>query len=165
MDNYLEPQLAIAISVAACGHESQFDRGGNPYILHTLRVMNAMGDDIVAKIAAVLHDICEDTEHSLVTLRGRGIINEPALHAIDLLTKQEGQTYAEYIIGVKSDPIASKVKMADIQDNSLLTRLKGIRPKDMTRALKYHAAYMYLDDRISLEQFKETLSDIGEKVS
>ena len=64
----LNEQLEIAIELAIKYHKGQIDKGGNPYILHPLEVMNNV-DRMESKIVAVLHDIIEDTECSVDTLR------------------------------------------------------------------------------------------------
>ena len=48
-----------ALQIAARAHEGQKDKDGQPYILHPLRVMNAVEGE-PAKVVAVLHDVIED---------------------------------------------------------------------------------------------------------
>ena len=52
------------------------------------------------------------------------------------------------ILGKKiaTDPIAKAVKLCDLEHNTKLTRLKGLRKKDFDRLEKYHRAYTYLMD-------------------
>jgi len=53
--------LEQAISIASLAHEGQLDKGGEPYILHPLRVMMKLKDER-QRVVAVLHDIIEDTK-------------------------------------------------------------------------------------------------------
>ena len=88
-------QLEIAIELALKYHKGQMDKGGNPYILHPLKVMNDV-DRMESKIVAVLHDIIEDTECTVDILREFGI-DEDAIESINTLTRKEGMSYMEYI--------------------------------------------------------------------
>ena len=51
--------LQRAISIAVEAHEGQIDKGGNPYILHPLRVMMSLRT-VDEMIVGVLHDVVED---------------------------------------------------------------------------------------------------------
>lgn len=53
-----------AVSIAARAHRGQTDKAGAPYLLHPLRMMLRM-DTEAAMMAAVLHDVVEDTEWTL----------------------------------------------------------------------------------------------------
>lgn len=136
--------LDKAIALAAEKFQGVFDKGGRPYILHCLWVMDRvrhLGDDFM--IIAVLHDIIEDTDvtvQDLIDMKFNPIV----ITAIDMLTKKPGQTYPEYIELVKGNYITKEIKLRDIEHNSKITRLKGIRDKDILRAKKYHEAYLYL---------------------
>lgn len=114
------PRLEDAIILAAEVHRQQTDKAGLPYILHPLRVMCSflLPDNEDARIAAVLHDVVEDTWVTLVSLRERGF-SEVAIEAVDALTRRKdgSETYGEYIERVAQNPIAIWVKLADLQDN------------------------------------------------
>lgn len=116
--------LESAISIAAIAHRGQKDLGGKPYILHPLRVMGQM-DTEEEMIAAVLHDIVEDTPWTIEGLR-RANVPVFAVNAIDSLTrrKDQGEVYVEYINRIaRGNLIARKVKIADLRDNLDLNRL------------------------------------------
>jgi (p)ppGpp synthase/HD superfamily hydrolase len=63
--------LERAIAIAAEAHAEQVDKAGAPYILHPLRMMLAVTTP-VARMAAVLHDVVEDTSVTLEQLRAEG---------------------------------------------------------------------------------------------
>lgn len=134
--------LARAISIAAVGFEKVMDKGGQPYILHCLRVMNQM-DTEEEKIVAILHDTVEDgvtTIEELIKER----FSQNVIYALILLTHKKETPYDEYIKAIATDPLATKVKLADLKDNSDITRLKGLTKKDFDRMEKYHRSYVYL---------------------
>lgn len=135
--------LAIAISIAAKAFKDKFDSHGEPYILHCLRVMNKQTTD-KRKIIAVLHDLVEDTSWEFDELSKLGF-GMDIIIPLKLLTHDPVQkTYEEYIRDLSSDPDARAVKLEDLEDNSLITRLKGLTKADFARMEKYHKAYIYL---------------------
>jgi (p)ppGpp synthase/HD superfamily hydrolase len=134
------PTVAAAIAFAAAKHIGQTDRAGQPYILHPLRVMMAMDSDEARRVA-VLHDVVEDCGVTLEDLRALGY-PEREVKAIDALTKREDEhdDYAKFIERVLRNPLAAKVKLADLEDNLDTRRLDSLGPKDFERLAKYHAA-------------------------
>lgn len=143
----LNEQLEIAIELAIKYHKGQIDKGGNAYILHPLEVMNNV-DRIESKIVAVLHDIIEDTECTIDTLREWGI-DEDAIESINILTHKEGMSYMEYITEISYDFIATEVKLVDLKCNMDLSRLnRKITNKDLERNKKYMKAYYFLLSKI-----------------
>lgn len=130
--------LSDAIMLATDLHRGQFDKGGAPYILHPLRVMQAVKGDS-ERIAAVLHDTMEDCGASWVTI-ARRFGNEVA-DAVDALSRGPDETYSSFIDRCATNPIARAVKLADISDNMDVTRL-GREPtaQDAKRLERYLAA-------------------------
>ena len=134
--------LERAILIAAQAHLGQLDKAGAAYILHPLRMMMRMESE-AAMIAAVLHDVVEDSDWTLEQLRGEGF-SEEVLQAVDCLTSREGETYDEFISRVRSSAIARQVKIADLEDNMNVKRIGEITPKDLARVEKYHRAWRAL---------------------
>lgn len=135
--------LGRAIAIASLAHANQVDKGGQPYILHPLWVMNKvrhLGE--LYMIVAVLHDVVEDTDWTIAKLRDEGF-NEYILHSLSLLDMKD-KDYDEQIRIIATDDIARQVKLRDLEHNSKITRLKGLRKKDFERLEKYHRAYTYL---------------------
>lgn len=140
--------LGRAIEIAASVHANQTDKGGKPYILHPLWVMDRvrhLGEDYM--IAAVLHDVVEDSNWEFDDLIKEGF-NTEVITALRFLTHGffSVNSYDEYIKLIASNPIAKAVKLRDLEHNSKITRLKGLRKKDFERLEKYHRAYTYLMD-------------------
>ena len=130
--------LDRAIELAKQHHEGQTDKAGKPYIEHPLRVMNQVESE-EEKIVAVLHDIVEDTDISLDDLRSEGF-SEEVVSAVECLTKQDGENYDLYIERISFNPLAVKIKLADLEDNRDLTRLPEVTDKDLERIEKYDKA-------------------------
>lgn len=141
--------LAKMLVIATNAHDGQFDRGGQPYILHPLKVMHYLkSDDEELMCMALGHDVIEDTSVTYKDLRDAGI-SERVIDGIRALTKQPGQTYEEYKEGVFASKDAMKVKMADLRHNSDIRRLKGVTEKDIARIAKYNKFYLELRDRLA----------------
>jgi len=138
--------LQRAIEIATIAHKDQVDKAGKPYIDHPLRVMQAVeGED--AKIVAVLHDVLEDCPtFTLDYLRSEGFSQE-VLVALAHITKTELDTYRAYIKRVSNNRLATQVKLADLKDNSDLTRLgREITERDVRRIFRYAWATEYLEN-------------------
>ena len=136
------------ILLATNAHHGQFDRGGNPYILHPLAVMQILQTvDEELQCIAIGHDVIEDSAITFQDLRDLGFTDR-IIDAISALTKQNGQTYEEYKDKVFSNRDAMLVKMADLQHNSDIRRLKGVREKDIARMVKYQVFYMEIREKL-----------------
>jgi (p)ppGpp synthase/HD superfamily hydrolase len=141
--------LTRAIKIAATAFESDYDKGGTPYIMHLLYVMHKvkpLGE--LAMICAVLHDLIEDKESEGYTfeyLRTQGF-SEEVIAVLQLLTHRKETAYMDYIKAISVHPIAKAVKIADLEHNTKVSRLKGLRKKDFDRLEKYSIAYQYLKD-------------------
>lgn len=137
--------LARAVAIAAQAHSDQVDKYGAPYILHPLRVMMRMGTE-EAMMAAVLHDVVEDSAWTLEALRAEGFPEE-VLQAVDRLTKRDGESYEVFVERVMEDPLARLVKLADLEDNMDPKRIRQITGRDWERLHKYHRAWSALKAR------------------
>ena len=143
--------LGKMLLIATNAHAGQFDKGGNPYILHPLKVMHYLKtDDEELMCIALGHDVIEDTAVTYRDLREAGI-SERVIEGIRSLTKQPGQTYEEYKESVFANPDAMRVKMADLRHNTDIRRLKGIRDKDIERMVRYQKFYMEIQQRLEIE--------------
>ena len=133
-----EGTLERAIEIAARAHEGAPDKGGSPYILHPLRVMGRMTTE-TGRIAAVLHDVVEDSPLTLEDLRARGFPVE-IVEAVDCLTKRAGESYDQLIGRAAANPIALRVKMADLEDNMDIRRMRDVTATAIERLERYRAA-------------------------
>ena len=139
-----QEQLSMAIMIASVSHDGQFDKGGQPYILHPLHLMQQFLFDTQLATIAVLHDVIEDSSITLEYLREKGF-SERVLSALSLLTHVKGDDYLnDYIWGMKDNYDVIRVKRKDLGHNSDITRLKGIKDVDLKRMKKYHLAFTLL---------------------
>jgi hypothetical protein len=135
--------LERAIEIATEAHRGQFDKAGNDYIGHPLRVM-AMGKTTDEKIVGVLHDIVEDTDWTFEGLAAEGFSAE-VIDALRCVTKlSEDEPYDKFIARVKANPLAVAVKSNDLSDNMDIRRLPYISDKNVKRLKKYLRAYKQL---------------------
>ena len=134
--------LEKAIILAAEAHKGQVDKAGRPYILHPLRMMAKMKTDS-EMIAAVLHDVAEDTPWTMTQLKNEGFPSK-VLKAIRCLTKRKGEDYMDFVARAASNPIARKVKIADLEDNMDVRRISNFTPRDGERLAKYTRAWNWL---------------------
>ena len=141
--------LSDMICLAASRHQNQYDKGGNPYILHPLKVMYYLKtNDIELQCIAVGHDLIEDTNTTYTELKEMGF-TPCIIEGIRALTKLPGQTAEEYLDQVCSNSAAMCVKLADLRHNSDIRRLKGVTPKDIERIAKYHNMWLTINDRLT----------------
>ena len=129
------PTIERAIEIAATAHAGQRDKAGQPYIFHPLRVMLRV-DGAHEQMAAVLHDVVEDTAITLDNLAQEGFPSE-VLRAIAALTKLPGETRLEAAARAAADPVARKVKLADNAENMDLSRIPNPTDKDYARCREY----------------------------
>ncbi|MGP6421968.1 HD domain-containing protein [Pseudomonas putida] len=130
--------LERAIAIAATAHAGQVDKGGAPYILHPLKVMMRM-NSLQERIVAVLHDVVEDCGISLDDLRKEGF-SEDVLCAIESVTKVPGESYEDFVERAAQNPIGRVVKLADLEENSDLSRIASPSWEDLERIEKYRRA-------------------------
>lgn len=97
-------------------------------------------------LAALLHDVVEDSYYTLNDLHDQGIPLE-ALEVIQLLTKRESDDYKAFIQRLSDNPIARKIKLLDIRDNMNVSRLTTITEVDRFRLQKYIDATRYLEEK------------------
>ena len=149
-----------ALQIAAQAHEGQKDKDGQPYILHPLRVMHAV-EGVEAQIVAVLHDVVEDTSVTLEDLCAAGF-SETILAGVRCVTHGKNESYADYVVRCKTNPLGRQVKLADLEDNSRLARLL-LRPnrleRDLARMRKYALAYKFLTDRLTEMEYRRLMEE------
>ncbi len=142
VEEHEEGLINKAKELATLHHEGQTDKVGKPYILHPLRLMEAV-NSTNEKIVAVLHDIVEDTDVSFDDLQTEGF-NETVIEAIKCVTKIDGENYEDFIERISHNKLATTVKLADLEDNMDLSRLPKVTDSDLERVEKYKRAKKYL---------------------
>jgi (p)ppGpp synthase/HD superfamily hydrolase len=137
--------LDKAILIAAQAHLGQKDKYGAPYILHPLRMMLRFKSE-AEMIVAALHDVIEDNpDWTFERLRAEGFSAE-IIEAVDHLTRREEESYEEFVDRAQQNPLARQVKVADLEDNMDLKRIKNLTEKDKERLARYHKAWLKLSE-------------------
>ena len=132
-----------AMKIAFDAHMGQFDKSGVPYILHPIHLAEQMETEEEC-IVALLHDTVEDTDVTFELLEKE--FSKTVIDALRLLTHEKHVEYMEYVKKIKENPIAKKVKLADLRHNSDVTRLVEVKSKDINRIEKYKKAINFLSE-------------------
>ncbi len=136
--------LELAIKIAVEAHSGQVEKNGQPYVTHAFRVMDRVYRE-EEKIVAVLHDVIEDTKWTRHMLEEKGFPKH-LLDALDCVTIREHELYPAAIRRAASNPIARRVKLADLEDNMDIRRLPEVEPSSADDFNKYLRAYRQLSD-------------------
>lgn len=132
--------VELAKAIAERAHAGQVDKAGAEYIAHPRRVAEiarSYGSSDEAIAAAWLHDVLEDTSVTADDLRRAGIPEE-VIAAVESVTKRSGERLEDYCARVRANPLALRVKRADLDDNTDLRRIAALPEKTRQRlAAKY----------------------------
>ena len=121
----LYTELTIkAMNIAYAAHHGQVDKAGVPYVFHPLHLAEQMEDEISC-CAALLHDTVEDTDITLAQLAE--VFPAEVVEAVRLLTHAPDTDYYDYVRAIKANPVAMKVKLADIAHNTDQSRFAGVQ--------------------------------------
>jgi hypothetical protein len=119
--------VAQARELAHRAHAGQEDKAGRPYIEHVARVAAAVSDDQEAEAVAWYHDVVEDNPVQITFPNAR------IMGAVLILTRGPGQSSDAYYASIRANPLALRVKLADIADNSDEARLALLDDKTAAR--------------------------------
>ena len=133
-----------ALKLCFEAHKEQVDKTDIPYVFHPFHLAEQM-DDEISTVCALLHDVIEDTSYTLSDLGNMGFPQE-VLSVLELLTHDDAVPYMDYVKAIAMNPIAKKVKIADLMHNSDLSRLSIIDEKALKRNEKYKAALKLLSE-------------------
>ena len=131
--------LQRAIEIAVEAHKGQRQKNGLPYVLHPFTLMLSVQSE-EAKIAAVLHDVVEDTHWTMAAIEAEGF-SPKVMEALNCLTHRDGEDYEAYIDRLHGNRLAREVKQADLIDNMNIRRIPELRENDLHRLKKYHIAW------------------------
>ena len=132
-----------ALRISFDAHKNQLDKSGMPYVYHPFHVAEQMKDEY-STCVALLHDVVEDTDITLDELKSNEFPDD-VIEALSLMTHSDDVPYLDYIRNLKDNPIARKVKSADLAHNSDLSRLDVVDEKAVERVNKYKQAILILD--------------------
>jgi hypothetical protein len=136
------------LDIAVRAHSGQKDKLGEPYIFHPLRVA-MMLDSVELKCIGLLHDVLEDNP-GFLTDDDKRRIPIFVLHRLYLLTHdKERVPYKTYIRMIAKDYFATKVKIADLMDNTDFDRLDTLYKKEPETALRIAKKYKWALEYLS----------------
>lgn len=136
------PLTKKALRLCFDAHREQVDKTELPYVFHPFHLAEQMKDEYTT-VCALLHDVVEDTDYTLDDLRSMGYPDE-VVDALALLTHDPAVPYMNYVKVIATNPIARKVKMADLRHNSDLSRMDEVDEWAAARNAKYKKALAYL---------------------
>lgn len=139
-------------------HFGQVDKAGKPYYLHPKRVadsimaeynFNIINDEckifvLKCSTVAYLHDVLEDTKCTEEYLKNHGIPDD-IIEGIKSVTRNEGESYGDFVKRAAANQYGKIVKMHDLIDNLDIKRLKRLTCEDLDRVNKYLKWYHYLE--------------------
>lgn len=140
MNELLEKAAKLCVTM----HQGQTDKAGKAYFLHPMRVAMACATD-EQRIVAMLHDTIEDTEVTPEGLLEYGFPQE-IVDAVLSVTRQDGETYEQFVERCALNPIARQVKLRDLEDNMNLLRLDSVNEKSIDRLNRYIQAHKFLSE-------------------
>ncbi len=134
-----------AKEIAYQAHKGQTDKAGKPYTEH-LEFVAAHVEGEREKCVAYLHDVLEDTDYAPEKIKE--IFGQEIFDAVCAMTHRKDEDYFDYVRRAAQNPIAIKVKEADLKNNMMLERLPKVTEKELERIEKYKKAYEILKNKI-----------------
>ena len=143
------PLTKKALKLCFESHKDQVDKSGMPYVFHPFHLAEQMEDEI-STVCALLHDVVEDTHYTLKDLEEMGY---PAavIEVLALLNHEDPVPYMDYVREIARNPVARKVKLADLAHNSDVTRMDMVDEKALKRCAKYAEARKLLMEYEGIE--------------
>ena len=138
------PKTKKALRLCFDAHKEQVDKTGLPYVFHPFHLAEQMTDEATA-VCALLHDVVEDTEMTLEDLAAMDFGSD-VIEALRLLTHDPSVPYFDYVAALSQNPIARRVKLADLRHNSDLSRMDEIDEWALARTEKYKTAIKMLEE-------------------
>ena len=141
---FYSEKVKKAALIAYNAHKDQSDKGGYPYIMHPIHIAEQMETEDET-IAALLHDVIEDTDIGFDYLKKEGF-SDTVINCLKILTKDPNEDYMDYIRKIKKKGgIALKIKKADMAHNMIAERISKKIQSDESRMEKYRAAFDILN--------------------
>lgn len=133
-----------ALEICYQAHQGQLDQSGTPYVFHPYHLAEQM-DTEESVCVALLHDVLEDASYTGEDLLKEGF-PEQVVSTVELLTRTPGVPYMDYIRSLKGNELACRIKRADLEHNSDMSRLPRITDRDIKRTEKYREAIRLLSE-------------------
>lgn len=171
--NFNEEKFVKAVNFAKHAHEGQLRKDGKtPYILHPLSATEILTDlhvDEDTLIAALLHDVPEDTEYSLrdvekefgkkISFLVNGITKLSKVYYRHDMAERQIESLKKLLIHSAKDPRVILIKLADRLHN--MSTLQHIRPEKRVRIAKETLEiYVPIANLLGIDEVKKKLEDI-----
>ena len=122
--------IGIAREIATEAHSGQKRKyTGEDYINHPRRVAKKFSTED-SQVIAWLHDVLEDSDFTAEDILKRGI-RQHCIEIVEYLTRQEGESYFNFIMRIKERHQAKVIKIADIKDNLINSKEGSLKDKYM----------------------------------
>ena len=171
-----ENELVIidkAFEVANSFHQGQLRRSGEPYIIHPIAVANILVDlgmDYQSIVAALLHDVVEDTDYTIeqlteefgedvaVLVDGVTKLGKVQLNSRETKEEQQAENVRKMLLAMSKDIRVIIVKLADRLHN--MRTLEFVDPqKQRDKALETLEIFAPISHRLGIRSVKEELED------
>lgn len=168
-------QIRQAYELAVQAHSAQRRKSGEPYILHPIAVATICAAEIglgaTAVICALLHDVVEDTDITLVDIEKQ--FGTRVAKIVDGLTKLDGaynsdspqaENFKKVLSTLVEDVRVVLIKMADRLHNM---RTLGSMPQHKQLKIAAETSYIYapLAHRLGLYAFRSEFLDLCMKIT
>lgn len=167
------PRIKDAYELAAHAHASQIRKSGIPYITHPISVARIalveLGLGTNSIMAALLHDVVEDTDYTIEDIRSR--FGEDVAFLVGVLTKKDDGNYKvskqidnfkQMLDSIQYDIRALLIKLSDRMHNM---RTLGSMRTDKQMKIASETDYFYapLANRLGLYEIKSELENLSMK--
>ncbi|MCW1239602.1 MULTISPECIES: HD domain-containing protein [Bacillus] len=165
-------QLHKAILVSEKAHEGQFRVSGEPYITHPFAVTEILLDckaDIITLVAALLHDVVEDTDYTIEYIRD--IFGKKVADIVEGLTKidkkqipnkeeYEAINLKKLLLATQGDIRVAIIKVIDRLHNMRTLQVKAVK-KQIPYANETLKIFAPICKRLGIFHFQHELEDLG----
>ena len=162
--------LSRAFSFAEKAHRGQVRASGEPYFTHPIEVAHILADmhvDPATIITALLHDVVEDTDATLTTIRDQ--FTEEVAHLVDGVTKltriemqsdnRQAENFRKLVLAMSEDIRVLLVKLADRTHNMRTIDYISKPEKRERIAQETLMIFAPLAERIGMTHFQHELED------
>ncbi len=163
-----------AYKMAERGHKNQLRNSGEPFVTHPLSVaaiLVDLGMDTESIVAAILHDVVEDTEYTLEDVKN--VFGNDIALLVDGVTKlgkipfssieeQQAENLRKMLLAMSQDIRVMIIKLCDRLHN--MRTLDGLREqKRRDKALETMEVFAPIAHRLGMSGIKEELEDLSLK--
>ncbi|MDP1939755.1 MAG: bifunctional (p)ppGpp synthetase/guanosine-3',5'-bis(diphosphate) 3'-pyrophosphohydrolase, partial [Gallionella sp.] len=178
VSSYLKPQdvehVRVAIEFSRVAHQGQTRHSGDPYVTHPIAValiLTPLHLDVQSIIAALLHDVVEDTEITFEQIAEK--FGLPVAELVDGLSKLEkihfetredaqAENFRKMLLAMARDVRVILIKLADRLHN--MRTLGSMRPEQCERiARETMEIYAPIANRLGLNEIYQELQDLSFK--